>query len=45
MPQGPVKPDELQRYAAMIVKGCIAFRRGDTLLELVSSGTDHLRYS
>src|SRR5712671_1819146 len=38
MPQGPMKPDELQRYAEMIVKGCIAFRRGDTLLELVSFG-------
>jgi aminopeptidase len=33
-----MKPDELQRYAEMIVKGCIAFRRGDTLLELVSFG-------
>jgi aminopeptidase len=31
-------PGELQRYAEMIVKGCIAFRRGDTLLELVSMG-------
>ena len=27
-----MKPDELRRYAEMIVKGCIAFRRGDTLL-------------
>jgi aminopeptidase len=33
-----MKPDELRRYAEMIVKGCIAFRRGDTLLELVSFG-------
>jgi aminopeptidase len=33
-----MKPDELQRYAEMIVKGCVAFRRGDTLLELVSFG-------
>lgn len=27
-----MKPDELDRYAAMIVKGCIALRRGDTLV-------------
>lgn len=27
-----MKPDELRRYAEMIVKGCIAFRRGDTLV-------------
>jgi aminopeptidase len=27
-----MKPDELRRYAGMIVKGCIAFRRGDTLI-------------
>ena len=33
-----MKPDELQRYAEMIVKGCVAFRRGDTLLQLVSFG-------
>lgn len=33
-----MKPDELSRYAAMIVKGCIAFRRGDTLLTLVNFG-------
>jgi aminopeptidase len=33
-----MKPAELQRYAEMIVKGCVAFRRGDTLLELVSFG-------
>ena len=25
-------PEELQRYAEMIVRGCIAFRRGDVLL-------------
>ena len=31
-------PTELRRYAEMIVRGCIAFRRGDTLLELVSLG-------
>src|SRR2546421_12073827 len=36
MPQGPMKPDELRRYAEMIVKGCIAFRRGDSLLQRVS---------
>src|SRR3954471_439895 len=28
----PMKPEELRRYAEMIVKGCIAFRRGDTLV-------------
>jgi len=38
MPTGPMKPDELKRYAEMIVRGCIAFRRGDTLLEMVSFG-------
>jgi aminopeptidase len=27
-----MKPDELQRYADMVVRGCIAFRRGDELL-------------
>ena len=31
-----MKPDELRRYAEMIVKGCIAFRRGDSLLQRVS---------
>ena len=36
--QGPMKPEELRRYAEMIVRGCIAFRRGDTLLEMVSLG-------
>jgi aminopeptidase len=30
-----MKPDELRRYAEMIVRGCIAFRRGDTLLQRV----------
>jgi len=29
-------PGELERYAQMIVRGCIAFRRGDTLLQMVS---------
>ena len=33
-----MKPDELRRYAEMIVRGCIAFRRGDTLVEMVSLG-------
>jgi aminopeptidase len=33
-----MKPDELRRYAEMIVRGCIAFRRGDMLIELVSLG-------
>jgi aminopeptidase len=33
--QGPMKPDELRRYSEMLVKGCIAFRRGDTLLQRV----------
>jgi aminopeptidase len=30
--RGPMTPDELRRYAEMIVRGCIAFRRGDELL-------------
>jgi aminopeptidase len=34
--QGPMKPDELRRYAEMIVRGCIAFRRGDSLIQMVS---------
>ncbi len=34
----PMKPDELQRYAEMVVRGCVAFRRGDTLLQQVSLG-------
>jgi aminopeptidase len=33
-----MKPDELQRYAELIVRGCIAFKRGDTLLQLVNFG-------
>ena len=28
----PMKQEELQRYAEMVVRGCIAFRRGDELL-------------
>jgi aminopeptidase len=31
-----MKPDELRRYSEMIVKGCISFRRGDTLVQRVS---------
>jgi len=31
-----MKPHELERYAEMIVRGCIAFRRGDTLLQMVN---------
>jgi aminopeptidase len=38
MAGGPMKPDELRRYADMIVRGCIAFRRGDTLLQMASLG-------
>ncbi|MGH3002275.1 MAG: aminopeptidase [Gaiellaceae bacterium] len=34
--QGPMKPDELARYAETIVRGCVAFRAGDTMLALVS---------
>jgi aminopeptidase len=33
-----MKPDELHRYAELIVRGCIAFRRDDTLVEMVSLG-------
>jgi len=33
-----MKPDELRRYAEMIVRSCIAFRRGDTLLQMVNIG-------
>jgi aminopeptidase len=36
--QGPMTPGELRRYAEMIVRGCIAFRRGDSLIEMVSLG-------
>jgi aminopeptidase len=32
MAKGPMTAEELQRYAEMIVRGCIAFRRGDVLL-------------
>ena len=31
--------DELRRYAEMIVRGCIAFRRGDTLLVRAGAGS------
>jgi aminopeptidase len=30
--RGPMTTEELQRYADLIVRGCIAFRRGDELL-------------
>jgi aminopeptidase len=33
-----MKPEELKRYAEMIVRGCVAFRRGDSLIEMVSLG-------
>jgi aminopeptidase len=33
MPKGPMTKAELERYAEMIVRGCIAFRRGDTLVQ------------
>ncbi len=33
-----MKPDELRRYAELIVRGCIAFRRDDTLVEMVNLG-------
>src|SRR5215468_11325931 len=37
--KGPMKPDELRRYAELIVRTGIAFRRGDTLL--VRAGLPH----
>ncbi len=33
-----MKPEELRRYAELIVRGCIAFRRGDSLIQMVSLG-------
>ncbi|HEY3961914.1 MAG TPA: aminopeptidase [Gaiellaceae bacterium] len=36
--RGPMDAEELQRYAQLIVRGCIAFKRGDTLLQMVSLG-------
>jgi aminopeptidase len=36
--QGPMGAEELRRYAEMIVRGCLAFRRGDSLIEMVSLG-------
>ena len=33
-----MKPEELRRYAELIGRGCIAFRRDDTLVEMVSLG-------
>jgi aminopeptidase len=35
MPPQPMKPEELRRYAEMLVRGCLALRRGDTLLQRV----------
>src|SRR3954453_19998613 len=35
---GPMTSTELRRYAEMIVRGCIAFRRGDSLIEMVNLG-------
>ena len=29
---------ELRRYAEMIVRGCLAFKRGDSLIEMVNLG-------
>ena len=37
--QAPLKPDELARYAELIVRGCVALGRGDTLL--VQANTAH----
>jgi aminopeptidase len=36
--RGPMTLEELQRYADMIVRGCLALRRGDTLVEQASIG-------
>ena len=33
-----MKPDELRRYADMVVRACIAFRRGDSLYQMASFG-------
>ena len=33
---GPMKPEELARYADLIVEGCIALRRGDTVIALAN---------
>jgi aminopeptidase len=33
-----MKPDELQRYADTVVRGCVAFRRNETLLIQVNHG-------
>src|SRR6478752_3831739 len=35
---GPMTSTELRRYAEMIVRGCVAFRRGDSLIEMVNLG-------
>ena len=37
--QTPLKPDELARYAGLIVRGCVALGRGDTLI--VQANTAH----
>ena len=36
--RGPMTPDELQRYAETIVRGCIATKRGDTLVVMANFG-------
>ena len=36
MPDGPLTAAELRRYAELIVRGCIAFRRGDVLVQRVN---------
>ena len=33
---GPMRNDELRRYAELIVRGCIAFQRGDNLFAMVN---------
>jgi aminopeptidase len=38
----PMQRDELERYAELIVRGCIAFRRGDTLLTTLSIASREL---
>ncbi|HEY6960970.1 MAG TPA: aminopeptidase [Gaiellaceae bacterium] len=36
--RGPMKPEELRRYADTIVRGCIALRRGDTVVTQAALG-------
>jgi aminopeptidase len=38
MQRGPMNAEELRRYAEMIVRGCIALRRGDTVLAQANFG-------